>query len=116
MALTRFPKVVAVFTYTKAVNPLRTKLNGAILAAIRPHILALRDAAQLEEKIKFVELGGNRFEYYPKVACKPGYAFTNVECASVESARLLVIDTLVSQLTAEGATDIVIVTSEALCG
>jgi hypothetical protein len=102
----RFPKVVATFNYAGAVNPLRNKLNGAILNAIRPTILALRDAAELVEKIEIVQFTGNTWQYYPKVVTtRP---FTEAEYAQVNAAVQTVSTTLVTELTNEGATNIVI--------
>jgi hypothetical protein len=102
----RFPKVVATFTYAGAVNPLRNKLNGAILNAIRPTILALRDAAELVEKIKIIQLPDDLWQYYPKVVTtRP---FTAAEYAQVNAAVQTVSTTLVTELTNEGATNILI--------
>jgi len=102
----RLPKTVATFNYTGPIQPLRNRLNGQILDAIRAEWLALRSAVETVEKIKIVEFGDGRFEYYPKiVTTRP---FTESELALVESARLNAIAAIQSSLQNEGATNIVI--------
>lgn len=108
MAYDRIPKIVATFTYTKAANPLKTKLNGAIFDAIKPYYLALRGVSSYQVKIKITELGGNRWQYYPKVVIVDGSNFTDEEVAQVNAAVDLAVSTLQSQLAAEGATDITV--------
>lgn len=100
----RVPKVVATFTYTGAANPLRNKLNGEILDAIKPEILALRDAVELTEKIKIFEISNNRWQYYPKIMTTR--AFTQSEVEQVNAAVQTVVTTLQTELAAAGATDI----------
>ena len=100
----KFPKVVATFTYTGPVNRLRNRLNGAILDALRPEFLALRDLVELEEKIKIIELPNNLWQYYPKVVTtRP---FTPSEVAQVNAAVQTVVATLQTELADEGATAI----------
>jgi hypothetical protein len=103
----RVPKVVALFTYTGNTVQLRNKLNGAILDAVRPEFLALRDVLELTESIRIVEFGVNdRWEYYPKVVTSRD--FEPSEYAMVNAAVQTVVATLQSQLAAEGATNIVV--------
>lgn len=100
----RFPKTVASFIYTGPRNRLLNQLNGSLLDAVRAEVLALRPAAELAEKIKIVEFGDGRWEYYPKViTTRP---FTDAELAQVEAAREQVIAILQTELAAEGATNI----------
>ena len=108
----RLPKTVATFNYTGPIQRLRNRLNGQILDAIRAEWFALRSAVETEEKIKIVEFGDGRFEYYPKIiTTRP---FTESELVQVESARLKAIAAIQSALENEGATNIVIHSSQAV--
>ena len=108
------PKTVATFNYNGPIQRLRNRLNGQILDAIRVDWLALRSAVETEEKIKIVEFGDGRFEYYPKIiTTRP---FTESELVQVEAARQKAIAAIQSALENEGATNIVIYSSSAIPG
>ena len=108
----RLPKTVATFNYSGPIQRLRNRLNGQMLDAIRVDWLALRSAVDTVEKIKIVEFGDGRWEYYPKiVTTRP---FTESELVQVEAARQKAIATIQGALENEGATNIVIHSFSAL--
>jgi hypothetical protein len=110
----RIPKIVATFTYTGPINPLRNRLNGALWDALAAIYLQLRQSNEYDYKIDIVTLPNNRFEYYPKVSTlRP---FTDAEIPLVNNAVDSARAAIQNELVAQGATNITIHYSYAAAG